>query len=61
MAMKALLGLDDVNLTDREIMSRFKHAQDHNIDTVEFLKADGTKVILRMPHLDHSKYFDPWD
>ena len=61
MSMKVLLGLGDLDLPDREIMSRFKHAQDHNMDTVEFLKADGTKVVLRMPRLDHSKYFDPWD
>lgn len=61
MAMKALLGLDDLNISDREIMSRFKQAFDHNMEAVEFLKTDGTRVVVRLPHLDHSKYFDPWD
>lgn len=59
--LKALLGIGDLEISDGEIMARFKHAFDHNMDAVEFLKADGSKVVVRMPHLDHSKYFDPWD
>ncbi|MBW2963330.1 hypothetical protein KY306_00975 [Candidatus Woesearchaeota archaeon] len=59
--LKSLLGIGDLEITDKEIMARFKHAYDHNLDAVEFLMADGSKVVVRMPHLDHSKYFDPWD
>lgn len=61
MSMRTLLGLNDLEISDREIMARFKDAFDHDMDSVEFLKADGSKVVVRLPHLDHSKYFDPWD
>ncbi|MFC1801237.1 hypothetical protein ACFLZB_02145 [Nanoarchaeota archaeon] len=59
--LKSLLGVGDMDLSDREIMARFKQAYDQDMDEVEFLKADGSKVVVRLPHLDHSKYFDPWD
>ncbi len=59
--LKTLLGLGDLDLSDREIMARFKEAFDQDLDSVEFLKSDGSKVIIKLPHLDHSKYFDPWD
>lgn len=59
--LRTLLGIEDLSLSDRDIMARFKHAFDNDLDEVEFLKADGSKVIVKMPHLDHSKYFDPWD
>ncbi len=59
--LKSLLGIGDLDISDKEIMARFKNAFDHQMDCVEFLKADGSKVVVKLPNLDHSKYFDPWD
>ena len=59
--LKSLLGIGDLDLSDKDIMGRFKQAFDQNLDAVEFLKSDGSKVVVRLPILDHSKYFDPWD
>ncbi|MFC1800869.1 hypothetical protein ACFLZB_00180 [Nanoarchaeota archaeon] len=61
MSMKTLLGLDDLNITDREIMARFKQAYDQGLNEVEFLNSNGSKVIIKLPLMDHSKYYDPWD
>ncbi len=59
--LKVLLGIEEASISDCEIMSKFKQARDQDLDEVEFLKADGSKVVVRLPKLDHSRYFDPWD
>ena len=59
--LKVLLGIGEANISDCEIMSRFKQARDQNLNEVEFLKADGSRIVVRLPKTDHSRYFDPWD
>ena len=61
MSLKMLFGLGDVETSDMEIMARIKAAYERDLDEVEFLKADGSKVILKLPRMDFSKHIDPWD
>ena len=58
MSLKQLLGLDDMNLSDVDIMGKIKDAYDNDLDEVEFWKDDGTKVVVRLPHIDSD---DPWE
>lgn len=61
MSLKQLFGLADTIISDTEIMTKIKEAFDRDLDMVEFLKADGTKVLIKLPHIDFSRYIDPWD
>lgn len=49
MTIKHLLGLDDANISDAEIMARFNEAQKKNLGEVEFIKSDGTRVKILLP------------
>jgi hypothetical protein len=61
MSLKQLFGLEDLDLSDNDIMGKIKDAFDHDLDVVEFIKSDGTKVIIKLPHIDFSHHIDPWD
>jgi hypothetical protein len=61
MSLKHLLGLDDLGISDTDIMAKIKEAYDHDLDVVEFLKEDGSKVVVRLPHIDFAHHMDPWD
>lgn len=61
MSLKQLFGLDEVFISDAEIMAKIKEAFEKDLDTVEFIHADGSKVVVRLPHIDFAKYVDPWD
>ena len=61
MSLKQLFGLDDVAISDADIMAKVKQAFDKDLDVVEFVKNDGSKVIIRLPHIDFARHTDPWD
>lgn len=61
MSLKQLFGLEDLEISDIDIMARIKAAFDRDLDVVEFVKADGAKVVVKLPHIDFSKHIDPWD
>ena len=61
MSLKQLFGLEELSISDADIMGKIKDAFDHDLDAVEFVKRDGTKVIIKLPHIDFSKHIDPWD
>jgi hypothetical protein len=60
-SLKHLFGLDDLRLSDAEIMARIKSAFDRDLNEVEFVKKDGTKVVIKLPYIDFTAYADPWD
>lgn len=49
MSIKTLLGLDEVRITDVEIMTRFLSAQKRQLGEVEFIKPDGSSVKILLP------------
>lgn len=49
MTLKHLLGLDNANISDIEIMARFIEAQKKNLSEVEFIKPEGTIVKILLP------------
>ncbi len=61
MSLKQLFGLDDLEISDNEIMAKIKEAFDKSLDIVEFVKTDGTKVLVKLPKMDFSRHIDPWD
>jgi len=61
MSLKSLLGLENTSLTDTQIMAKIQEAKDKGQEEVEFMTKDGKKVIVKIPHVDFSKYVDPWD
>ncbi len=61
MSLRNLLGLDDVDISDADIMAEIKHAFEKDLHEVEFLKGDGSKVVIELPRIDFSKHIDPWD
>ena len=61
MSLKHLFGLDDMDITDTEIMERIKSAFDRGLYEVEFVRSDGMPVIVRLPHIDFAPHIDPWD
>ncbi len=61
MSLKKLLGLEDTNISDDEILARIKDALDKNISDIEFTTKSGEKIQIRLPHQDFTKYLDPWD
>jgi len=61
MSLCHLFGLEDLDLSDAEIMGRIKEAFDKDLHEIEFVKVDGTKVIIKLPHVDFEHHTDPWD
>ena len=61
MSFRDLLGLSDMNITDTEIIERIQSAFEHDISEVEFVRSDGTHVVVRLPHIDFVHHIDPWD
>ncbi len=55
MTIKTLLGLEDVELDDSEILETIKQAQLQNKTKVTFTKRDGTKVDISLQPIE---YFD---
>ena len=49
MTIKHLLGLDDLDITDVEIMARFTDAQKRSLGEVEFIKPDGARIKILLP------------
>jgi len=49
MGIKNLLGLEDLGITDVEIMSRFLSAQKNQLGEIEFLRPDGSTVKILLP------------
>ena len=60
MSFKLMLGLENLNLSDPEIMARIHDAQVHRSATVIFA-VNGRNVELHLPHGDFAPYNDPWD
>ena len=61
MSLKALFGMADTDLSDSEIVRQLKEALDSDKDSIEFQQADGTLMVVHLPHIDFAKYIDPWD
>jgi hypothetical protein len=61
MSFKTLLGLEEMNLTDMEILKRIKEAYDHDLDEVEFVQEDNSKVIIKLPHINRISFASPFD
>ena len=61
MSLKQLFGLEDMDISDIQIMAKIKEAYDKELDAVEFMQHDGTKVIVKLPRIDFSRLIDPWD
>ncbi len=51
----------DTDLSDSEIVRQLKEALDSDKDSIEFQQADGTLMVVHLPHIDFAKYIDPWD
>ncbi|HLC74523.1 MAG TPA: hypothetical protein VJH88_01565 [Candidatus Nanoarchaeia archaeon] len=61
MSLKILFGLECLDITDTEIMERIKSAIDRDLHELEFVRNDGSKVLVKLPHIDFSQHMDPWD
>ncbi|HLD33669.1 MAG TPA: hypothetical protein VJB66_03005 [Candidatus Nanoarchaeia archaeon] len=61
MSIKVLLGLENTTLSDSEIMSKIKDAEDHHNELLEFNTRDGKKITLHLRHQEFAPYIDPWD
>ena len=61
MSLKHLLGLDNMSITDTEIMEEIKSAFERGLHEVEFVRSDGTPVVVRLPQIDFIHQMDPWD
>ena len=61
MSLKILFGLEGLDITDTEIMVRIKSAIDRDLHELEFVRSDGSKVLIKLPHIDFSHHIDPWD
>ena len=61
MSLKHLLGLDNMSITDTEIMEEIKSAFERGLHEVEFVRNDGTLVVVRLPRIDFVHQMDPWD
>ncbi|MBD3354442.1 hypothetical protein GF361_00475 [Candidatus Woesearchaeota archaeon] len=55
MALKELLDLKEAGISDSEIIRRLRDADKDNLDEVNFLRPDGTKIKLFLPQVG----FDP--
>ena len=49
MTLKHLLGLDDVDISDVEIMAKFAEAQKKMYNEVEFVRPDGSRIKILIP------------
>jgi hypothetical protein len=61
MSLRDLLGLQGTALSDSDVLKKIKEAADRNQGEVEFTCNDGSKVRIKIPSRDFSKYVDPWD
>ena len=52
MALKQILGLEETDISDSEIMSKIVYAQRNRLDSVEFIKKDGEIITINIPHMD---------
>ena len=50
MSLKKLLGLDNVSMTDCELMARIREAQTQNQDFVEF-EVNGEIIRMSLPNI----------
>ncbi len=55
MALKELLDLKEAGISDTEIIRKLLDADKNNLDEVDFLRPDGTKVRIFLPQIG----FDP--
>ena len=55
MSLKNLLGLNDVDISNEEIMAKVAEAMRRNLSEIEFIKLDGSSVKIELP----SPRFDP--
>jgi len=53
MSLKKLLGLDNVSMTDCELMARIREAQTQNQDFVEF-EVNGEIIRMSLPNISVS-------
>ncbi|MBI3033040.1 hypothetical protein HYY69_06205 [Candidatus Woesearchaeota archaeon] len=53
MTMKMLLGLDDVDLDDTEILETIKQAQLQNKTKVVFTRSDGSKIEISLQPIEY--------
>ena len=49
MSIRTLLGLEDIGITDSEIMAKFISAQKKQLGEVEFIRPDGSRVKILLP------------
>ncbi len=62
MSLKTLLGLENTDLSETEILQKLQEAIRKNIPVLEFTTPDGKKTEVKINNItDFSKYLDPWD
>ena len=61
MSLRQLFGLEEMDISDADIMAKIKEAFDKDLNEVEFIRDDGSKVVIKLPHIDFSQHADPWD
>lgn len=49
MSLKRLLGLEETGISDAEIAAKLIDAQKKNLDEVDFIKADGSTIQVKLP------------
>ena len=54
MSLKELFGLTNEDISDSEIIAKLKEAQKNNLNTLEFTKKDGSKIMLMLASIDLS-------
>ena len=54
--IKQLLGLDELDISDSEIMGRLIEAQKNDLDEVDFIAEDGSTVRIFLPHLKFDEF-----
>jgi hypothetical protein len=55
MSLKKLLGLDEIEIDETEIVSKLDKAQQNNLEEVDFQKQDGSVIKIMLPNIG----FDP--
>jgi len=58
MSLKNLLGLTDADISDSEIMARVADAMRKGMSEVEFIKIDGSKTKIELPHMGFDSKMD---
>ncbi len=53
MSMKKVLGLENENITEEELVARIREAEANHV-SFEFTKKDGSKIKIDFPHVDPS-------